>query len=186
MKKPSPTLTPFYVDPGQIRGLRNMKPNTYPAVPINPEDMVSKALIAEIPRKLFEGDWLVDLDNDITFLEQHFQCSVGDYLWIRETHRLTIKTDPTDPTFKEVHVEYLDGDKRKTDLLPEEVNFDDGRKIPPIAMKKLACRFVLKVREIGVQWADTDKRTRLIWVVGIERMPDAEYLLEQERRGVLK
>lgn len=147
--------------------------------------MVSKALIQEIPRKLFEGDWLVDLENDIAHLEHHFQSAVGDYLWIRETHKLWIKTNPTDKDFAEVWVDYMDHEKRKTMLLPDEVSMPD-RKMPPIAMKKLAARFVLKVREIGVRWLDPEKRTRLIWVVGIERMPDADYVFELEKRGALK
>jgi len=178
MKPAQPTITPLYVEPATLKGLRNMKPNTYPAEPLNPEEMVSKAVVVEIPRKDFEGDWLIDLENDIQFLEHHFQCGVGDMLWVRESHRLHVKE-------KQVFVEYMDGERRLTSLLPGEVNFTDGRKIPPVAMKKLACRFILRVREIGVKWLDPDKRSRLVWIVGIERMADPEYVIELEKRGAL-
>lgn len=147
--------------------------------------MVSKAIVLEIPKLLWEGDFLVDLENDIKFLEHHFQCGVNDMLWVRETHRLHIKTNPTDPEFRQVWVEYMDGETRQTTLLPEEVAFE-GRKTPPIAMKKLACRFILRVKEIGVRWLDEAKKTRLVWVVGVERMPNVDYVLEQERRNALK
>ncbi len=179
MKPAQPTITPMYVDPAQLRGIKNMKPCTYPAQPMDPDQMVSKALVVEIPKKEWDSDWLVDMTNDIAFLEHHFQCGVGDYVWLREAHRLHICGGDR------VKVEYPDGEERFTTLLVEEVNFD-GRKVPPVAMRKLACRHILKVREIGVRWADEAKRTRLIWVVGIERMPDAQHLLEQEKRGVLK
>lgn len=184
-KKKTPTLTPFFVDPTTLKGLRNMKPNTYPAEPLDSEQMVSKALVCEIPKASWCGDFLIDLEDDKDFLEHHFQCQPGSYLWIREPHRLKIKTDATDPNFKEVWVHYDDGQSRKTTLLTDEVKHED-RHMPPIAMHKRSCRFILKVREIGVRWADPDKKTRLVWVVGIERMPDAEYVLEQERRGCLK
>lgn len=144
--------------------------------------MVSKALVCEIPKHLWESDFFVDLDNDIKFLEHHFQCKPEDYLWVRESCRLSIKgTD----LGREVWVEYCDGQKRKTTLLPEQVEYPD-RKLPPIAMHKTSCRHVLKVKEIESRWADPDKRTRLIWVVGIERVADPDYLFEQERRGCLK
>lgn len=182
-KKNSPTLHPFYVDKNCLKGLKNIKPNTFPAEPIDPEQLVSKSLVQEVPRKLWEGDWLINLNDDIKFLEQHFCCGVGDYLYIREPHRLTVKTNVTDPNFKEVWVEYVDLEKRKTSLLPEEVKYPD-RNMPPITMPKLACRYILKVRSIGVMWAD-DKKTRLVWVIGIERMPSAEYVLELEKRNAL-
>lgn len=168
-----------------MKGLRNAKPGTYPAEPINPEELVSRAIVAEVPKPLWDTDWIVNMTNDIKFLDEHFMCEVGDYIWIQEQSRLTLKTDATDPNFKEIWVHYEDGQSRKTDLLPEEVKMLD-RKIPPIMMKKRSCRFIVKVREIETIWADPEKRTRLIWVVGIERMPDAEYVLEQERRGCLK
>lgn len=144
--------------------------------------MVSKALVCEIPKTIWDGDWIVSMENDIKFLEKHFQSEVNDYLWIRESHKLSIKgTD----LGREVWVEYVDGQKRKTGLLPEQVEYPD-RKLPPIAMYKAACRHVLKVKEIESRWADQEKRTRLIWVVGIERVADPDYLFEQERRGCLK
>ena len=144
--------------------------------------MVSKALVCEIPKHLWESDFFVDLDNDIKFLEHHFQCNPEDFLWIRESCRLSVKgTD----LGREVWVEYNDGQKRKTTLLPEQVEHPD-RKVPPIAMYKAACRYVLRVKEIDSRWLDKDKRTKLVWVIGIERIADPDYLFEQERRGCLK
>ena len=140
---------------------------------------MSKALIQEIPKSSWEGDWLINLENDIKFLEKHFVCEVGDYLWIAEAHRLNVVDD-------KVQAEYADGEKRFTTLNPDDVPLEPGRKIPPIGMLREACRFILKVREIDVQWLPKDKRTGLIWVVGIERMPDVDLILDQYKRGRLK
>lgn len=162
-----------------------MKPNTYPAEPLDTLVDVRQAVPVKIPKDIYEGDWLVDMDNDIDYLEHHFQCSVGDYLWLAEPHKLHLKTDATDPNFKEVWVDYDDAEKKKTMLLPEEVRFWD-RRMPPLAMKKLASRLVFKVREIGVKWDNPEKRTQLYWIVGLERVPSADYVFELERRGALK
>lgn len=145
-----------------------MKPETYPAEPINPEDLVSKAIVSPVPKKLWEGDWCIDLTGDIEFLSRHFQSDIGDYLWIGETHRFFIKDE-------RVWVEFKDGDKKQTQFYPDEVPFVD-RWLPPIGMPRLATRFILKVREIDVRWT-TEKRTDLAWIVGIERMANVDSLL---------
>lgn len=145
---------------------------------------MSKALVQEIPNPLYQSDWLVNLEDDIKFLEHHFTCEVGDYLWIAEAHRLNKLSRDDGEQF--VQAEYMDGEKRITTLRPEDMPFDSGRKIPAIGMRRESCRFVLKVREIGVKWLDPDKRTKLVWVVAIERMPDVDLILNHYSRGILK
>ena len=178
------TLNRFILAPEHLKGLRNMKPSTYPAQPIDPNQLVSKALIQEIPKNQWEGDWLINLENDIKFLEDHFVCGVGDYLWIAETHRLNLIEK--EGSAIEVWSEYMDGEKRRVMIHPDHVPFKNGRKLPPVSMRREACRFMLKVKEIETRWADPDKRTRLIWVVGIERMPDVDLILDLHKRGILQ
>lgn len=175
-----PSLTRYMVSPETIKGLRNAKPSTYPIEPIDGNLLVSKALAELIPKRLWEGDWLIDKENDIGFLESHFTCGVGDYLWIAERHRLHIIDD-------KVVAEYEDGEKRPVMIPPAVVPFKNGRRIPPIGMRKEACRFILKVREIGVKWTGLkDTKNDLMWVVGIERMPDPDMIIDQHKRGLLK
>lgn len=161
-----------------------MKPGTYPVELSDPSLPGIAKLPITIPKREWEGDWVVNIENDIKFLAGHFHAQPGNYIWAREHHRLSIITDATDPEFEEVWCEYKDGTKKKTTLLPDELTYVD-RWIPPVAMFRDACRFVLKVRDIEVMWAD-DEKTRLIWAVGAEMMANPGYIFEQEKRGVLK
>lgn len=161
-----------------------MKSGTYPVGLADPSMPSISKLPILIPKKEWEGDFLVDLDNDIKFLANHFQAQPGSYLWVRETHRLSVKTNVTDPSFSEVWAEYKDGERRKTTLLPNELTYMD-RWIPPVAMLRDACRFVLKVRDIEVMWSD-DVKTKLIWAVGVEKMAAPDYIIDQDKRGVLQ
>lgn len=164
--------------------IRNMKASTWPVELADPGAPGIKKIPVLIPKKQWDGDWIINLENDIKFLAAHFQAQPGSYLWVRETHRIFTKTNPTDPEFCEVWVEYRDGEKRKTTILSGEVAHMD-RWIPPLAMLRDATRTVLKVHEVDVEWAD-DKRTQLTWVIGAERVASPEYVLEMDKRGVLK
>jgi hypothetical protein len=175
-----PSLTRYMVAPETLKGLRNAKPSTYPAEPIDPTLLVSKSIAELIPKRLWEGDWVIDRENDIEFLENHFTCGVGDYLWIAEKHRLHILDD-------RVVAEYGDGEKRTVLVPPSCVPFKNGRNIPPIGMRREACRFIVRVHEVGVKWTGLgDKKTELMWVVGVERMPDPDMIIDQFKRGLLK
>jgi hypothetical protein len=168
------------VAPETLKGLRNAKPSTFPVEPIDGSLLVSKSIAELIPKRLWEGDWIIDKENDIQFLEHHFVCGVGDYLWIAERHRLNIVGD-------RVVAEYDDGEKRQVLIPPDSIPFKNGRRIPPIGMRKEACRFIVKVREIGVKWTGLDdKKTELMWVAAIERMPDPDMVIDHHKRGILK
>lgn len=161
-----------------------MKPGTYPVELDDPRYPAIGKIPIPIPRKHWEGDWIINMDGDIKFLASHFYANVGDYLWVRETHRFSVKTNATDPDFKEVWVEYKDGNSRKTTILPEEIPHID-RWLPPLAMLRDATRFVLKIKDIESEWAN-DEKTNLIWVIGVERVVSPEYIIEMDKRGVLK
>jgi hypothetical protein len=165
-------LTPFFIEQAQLRGIRNMKASTYPAEPIIPTDLHTKALIVPIPQKLWQGDWVIDLEDDIKFLEHHFDAQPGELLWIREKHRFNQLED-------KVEVEYNDCTKR-IPLLKIYPKFTD-RWMPPMGMPRRACRFILEVKEIEARWAD-EKRTNLVWVVGVSRKDNVDEIISAVER----
>lgn len=153
-------LSPFYIEPAQLRGIKNMVAGTYPAEPIDGSVEHTKALVVPIPKKQWEGDWVVDLENDIKWLDDKFVAGVGDGLYIKEKHRFHDKGE-------KITIEYQDGERRQTNKKPEDVRFTD-RWLSPVCMPKWAARFVLAVQEIETRWLD-EKRTQLMWVVGVTR-----------------
>lgn len=168
------TCNPYYIRPEHLKGIRNMVPDTYPADPIKPEDLVTKAIVTPVPRDLWSGDFLVEMeDGDISWMEEHFPVGVGDYIWVREKHRYH---EPKSGA--KLVVEFADGEKHSTSLKLDDIRFFDGRWMPPLALHKRAARFVLKIKEIGVRWSD-EKKTDVLWVVGIERPSNPSYIIAE-------
>lgn len=164
------TISPFYIDAAQLRGVRNMKADTYPAEPLLPEDLHTKALVVAVPKPLWHGDWIVDLENDISWISDKFDVDKGGMLFIKEKHRFHIKKGL-------IEVEYADGLRKETDRKEWEVRFTD-RWLSPVCMPRWAARFILEVKEIETRWMD-EKRTQLAWIIGVTRKDNVDQLIKQ-------
>jgi len=161
-----PTLHPQYVQPSMLPMLLNIKPATYPAESIDPLVPHYQAIPVPVPRRLFEGDWLVDMENDIHWLASHYHTQPGSFLYIQETHRFTQGADGS------VMVEYKNGGKTPSNIKPDRIKFFD-RWLPPIGMLRDAARLVFGVEKVTVSWLN-EKRTDLYWSVQLVRHPSPE------------
>ena len=171
-----PTLHPQYVQPEMLKGLFNIKPATFPAEPLDTTLPIYKQLPIPIPRRLWLGDWCVDLENDIGWLASHYHTQPKEgFIWIQEKHRLTLVNQPD--LSSAVQVEYANGEKRMTSITPDQVKFFD-RWLPPIGMFRNAARMVLGIEDIQVKWA-TDKRADLFWLLSIVRHPSPEQVFAE-------
>lgn len=165
-----PSLLPIALDNFQLASVHNIKPSTYPAEAMDPSIPTYAQLIKSVPKKAWEGDWIIEQENDIAFLAKHFQSQPDDFMWVREKHRFK-QEDQT------VICQYQMGEDKKTTIHPSDVPFFD-RWLPPIGMLRDASRFCLLVKSVDVEWAN-EKRTDMIWKIGIMRVAEPDLIFHQ-------
>lgn len=171
-----PHLHPQYIPADKLPLLLNIKPSTYPAEPLDTSVGHYQSIPFPIPRKLWEGDWVVDIENDIQCLASHFHTQPGDFMWIQEKHRFT--TEPNEEAKDGmIWVNYMIGDPKPMTARKWDIKFFD-RWLPPIGMLRNASRLVFGVDKIDVRWLD-EKRTDLLWVVEIVRHPNPEQVFAE-------
>lgn len=166
-------LHPIHFPQATMLAIRNMAPDSYPVQPIESGKPLLTQVTIPIPSALWSSDWLVDLANDITWLNDKSASDVGDGLWVRETHRYLLDGS-------NVICEYPDLEKRIVPVEQHEVRFPE-RRLAPLCMFKRAARYVLKIHSIDTVWADL-KRTALVWRMDVSRVGSVEELLKDESK----
>lgn len=163
---------PIHLPQAALPLLRNMQPETHPVQAVDPNRPCLNQIKIPIPKDQWNSDWLVSLEDDISWLADKFMADVGECIWIRETHRLHIQGNS-------VVCEYEDLEKRVVPVEPHQVRFD-GRRMAPLCMLRMACRYVLKIHNIKVEWTD-EKRTDLVWTIDVSRVGNVEEVLRSDK-----
>lgn len=166
-------VAPIHLPQSLLIALKNMQPDTHPVVPIDPLLPFLAQVQVPIPPAHWNTDWIVSMEDDIKWLSDKFMADVGDYLWVRESHRLHL-------VGTKVVCEYADLERREVPVEQCEVRFD-GRRMAPLCMFKRAARFVLKIHGIDTAWANPEK-TQLNWILDVSRVGDVAPLLGDESK----
>jgi hypothetical protein len=166
-------IIPIHLPQPILLAIKNMVPDTYPVQPQDPSKPLLTQVQVPIPKQQWDSDWIVSVEDDIKWLSDKFMADVGDYMWVREAHRLHL-------TPEAVVCEYADLEKRQVPVRSDEVRWP-GRKLAPLCMFKRAARYVLKIHAIDTMWAD-DKKTNLVWRVDVSRCGNVYELTGDESK----
>lgn len=166
-------LHPIHFPQATMLAIRNMSPDSFPVQPIESGKPLLTQVQIPIPKQHYEGDWIVSIEDDIKWLNDKSPSSVGDGLWVRETHRYLLD-------WPRVICEYGDLEKRAVPIDPCEVRFPE-RKMAPLCMFKRSARYVLKIHSIDTVWVG-DGRTALAWKMDVSRIGNVEELLRDESK----
>jgi hypothetical protein len=156
-------LTPIHLPQSVLLAIRGTKPDTFPAEPISAGLVPLGQVQIPIPRQIYDGDWIVESENDIKWLNDKAPALVGDGFWVRESHRYLFDG-------AKVICEYSDLEKREVPVEQSCIRWE-GRKLAPVCMYRKAARYVLKVHKVDTVWADP-KRTQLNWIMDVSRIGD--------------
>jgi hypothetical protein len=163
-------MFPIHLPQSVIPAIRNTMPDTFPPESIDPALPPFGVVRIPIPQTYWQGDWVVDIENDIKWLNDKFNVGVGDYLWVREPHQYLLGENDS------VICVYPDLEKRYVGLKHEDVRFPE-RKMPPVCMRKQASRYVLKIHDIDTVW--NENKTQLMWDIKVSRVGDFSQLLKE-------
>lgn len=166
-------LYPIHFEQSTLLAIRNMVPDSFPVQPLESGKALLTQVQIPIPPGLWNTDWIVNLSDDIKWLNDRSASDVGDGLWVRETHRYLLD-------WPKVICEYADLEKRAVPIDPCEVRFPE-RKMAPLCMFKRSARYVLKIHTIDTAWTD-EKKTALVWKMDVSRVGNVEELLKDETK----